>query len=117
MAKRALGWVLVVVLGALSLGCSPDCVTLCEELEAERCEGWDLVDCERDCSEADDIAVESGCEAELDAQLDCYADEEDICDADRRCDDESMDFAECAADFCLDHPNNVECRGLAAAGG
>ena len=94
------------------LACGPDCVALCEEAEEKDCPGWDVPDCERLCSELDDIAFESGCEEEVEAELSCYDEQEDICDGDDHCDDEIADVTDCFTDFCTDHPNNRECAGF-----
>ncbi len=100
--KMRLG--LAAVIAGLSgglAGCGPDCVSLCEEADEQRC--WNGVSCDTYCEMLDEVAAESGCEDEADEAIACSADQIDVCNTDVRCAPEENRFAQCTFSYCVGH--------------
>ena len=61
---------------------------------------------EMDCREICDLWDEMDCTAEVEDYDACRADEEDICGAPQRCDDELDAVFSCVEDYCQENPSS-----------
>jgi hypothetical protein len=102
-----------------AMACSSDCHDVCEDMLDEGCENYDNGSCEHACVDYDDFVEEDDkCESKMDDYIECVYDLDDICDAlwdpdkpdqEEECRDEAVEYAECLADYCADHPKRDWC--------
>jgi hypothetical protein len=101
-----------------AVGCTPDasrayCEKYCEcaeEATSEACPSEYVDACTRERDSFGKFADDSGCRAEYDEFLLCYADADDCGGA--GCEEESLAYSECEFDaYCESNPEEPDCQG------
>jgi len=104
----------------LTLACGSDCYDLCDDAYEEGCSDFDHGACVKGCVDQEDFSDETDeCDDVFEKFIDCVSDEDNICDTlydpdhptdEPKCNDEAIDYAECAADYCADHASKDWCE-------
>jgi hypothetical protein len=105
---------LSMMTAALASGCGkPSCTELCDEAEGRGCNTFVIGtgSCAGDCDLAERLSSRAGCDAQMEARLDCEREQADICDP--GCGSEQSALESCAATYCLANPMDADCQTLA----
>ena len=104
------------MLALLALGCSRDCVALCEDTQDEGCDALEGADCETVCEAAQDVADNAECSGTFDDWMSCLDGADDLCDAYKNeCGSEGDRFEDCVGEYCAEHENTASCSDLEEA--
>jgi hypothetical protein len=101
MTVKLLTMALTLSLAALAVGCSPDCVAVCEETAG--CTDGPKPDCAENCEKAEKIDELANCEDQHADFLRCVEDQEDVCKTGAQCEQRAKDYLDCVAGYCINH--------------
>lgn len=123
MTSRILAMFGTLALAVLTVGCGPDCVTICEE--GNGCPGAIKQDCAKQCAAQEAVNPEGFCEDQFEDLLQCLDKRDDVCDTGATvCAKRIANYQDCVAGYCQsqqadrgvnpapDDQKNGDCRAL-----